>query len=148
MFVGLSRGCESRIDFPWSLRMRILVGVTRTPCGVNPFVGHTHEFPDSPPSLEATRIHFVSLSLSLFFLPGIGVVSTTLRCLARPTLYSIEWPALGLIHLVCPQFPSWHPPLYSKHENNPGLVPAPLWPIYLLVLVGCQHLWFPRRALS
>ena len=87
-----------------------------------------------------------SLSLFSFVLPGIGVVATTFRRLARPTTHCIiKWSALGLVQTmvqnypVCPEFPSWHPPLYSKHRNNPGLVSAPLRPNSPLVPGGCRH---------
>ena len=74
-----------------------------------------------------------TLSLSL---PGLGVVVTTLRHLARPTtLLFIKWPALGLVQTmvqntkICPEFLSWHPlPLTLNNRHNPGLISAPLWP--------------------
>ena len=64
------------------------------------------------------NLKYISLS---FFLPGIGVVSTTLRRKARPTTHcTIEWAALGLVqsmvqkNTVCPELLSWHPlPLHK-----------------------------------
>ena len=61
----------------------------------------------------ATKLRFTSLSLSFFrqgrrafFLPGIGVVATTLRRLARPTtLCFIKWSALGLVQTMVQNYP-------------------------------------------
>ena len=85
--------------------------------------------------VQCTSSGQLSLCHSLsFFLPGIGVVATTLRRKARPTtLWVSEWPALGLLqsavqnYKVCPRFPCWHPPLYSKRRTKLG--PRPRAPV-------------------
>ena len=83
---------------------------------------------------SSIRLHFCSgtVQFCFFFLPGLGVVATTLRHLARPTtLLFSKWPALGLVQTmvqnnkICPEFFSWHPlPLTLNNRHNPGLISA------------------------